>query len=95
MADPLSYLDEVLAEADAYMNKGDNESGQKAASDTSENERLADFLDKVAEALEKEDTFDEESMSLFVGENANEDTLKLRERVKNRIQQLGSMGIPG
>ena len=67
----------------------------KTASNISESERLADFLDKVAESLEKEDTFDEESIALFVGENTNEDTLKLRERVKNRIQQLGSMGIPG
>jgi hypothetical protein len=94
MSDPLSYVDEMLADADTFLQKKEDQG--KAASNFDPNEQLADFLDKVAEAIEKgQENFDDESISLFVGENTNEDTLRLRESVKNRIQQLGSMGTPG
>lgn len=52
--------------------------------------KVADFLDKVARELREEnpEVFDKKLQDLFVGEGTDENTLKLREGVKQRILQL-------
>jgi len=52
--------------------------------------KIANFLDKVARELREEnpEVFDKNLQELFVGEDVDEGTLKLRESVKQRIVQL-------
>ena len=95
MSDPLSYIQEIIAKADSLVPEGQEQVKVGSSLDNA-NIKLADFLDKVAENLDKkEETFDNESKELFTGESTKDDVLKLRVRVKQRIQQLGTMGIPG
>ena len=86
---PLRYVRELMEEAQKEAN-----AKPQPTPVTSEEEepalKVANFLDKVARELREEnpEVFDKKLQELFVGEDVDESTLKLREGVKQRILQL-------
>ena len=97
LTSPLNYVKELIEDAkkEANMNDEQPEATPPLPSD-SPALKIANFLDKVARELREEnpEVFDKQLQELFVGEDVDENTLKLRESVNQRIIQLNQGMAP-
>ena len=85
----LRYVKELMEEAQKEASADKPEPDPVSGGDE-QALKVANFLDKVARELREEnpEVFDKKLQELFVGEDVDESTLKLREGVKQRILQL-------
>lgn len=94
---PISYVKELIEDAKKEANM-DDEQSEATTPPPLDNPalKIATFLDKVARELREEnpEVFDKQLQELFVGEDVDGNTLKLRESVKQRILQLNQGMAP-
>ncbi len=98
----MAYVDKLI-EAALY-DAGLEKEAELTSTPTSDHQRLAEMLQKVAKAIEEkvaqkgEDTVDKkfntELSEIFTGTDTDEKTLERRKAIKKRLEELGGLAAP-